>query len=211
MTTSVNIPTLTAGTFKPVRWQLASMLNPGSALVGNSVLEVEIEPFNANLYLLRRPKIVGLTAPLEVKGIHVMIKKASTPGPGSEDPLNDYWSTDDVQVQPSPLPGTLPTTPFNAPPMDARSEPISIVSAQDALSFGFDDLKPGVSIVPEHLSAEVPELPQPGQRAGRRRSFDLCGGFGKREHHDASLERGLHLGDERKSAHARRWYPARRG
>jgi hypothetical protein len=146
--TSVSNGTTTGATFVVMRWQM-NALSPASALMGNSQFEIEIQQLNANTYRIRNPKIVGLTSPVLVKGIHVLIRKSTDAGVGTEDPLGDGWAADSVNVQPKALPVPLPTGPIpNSQILDTNAQGENILSGSDVFTIGFDDLQPGTVVVP---------------------------------------------------------------
>src|SRR5581483_12022391 len=110
--------------------------------------ELEVQQLDAVSYKVRNPKIVGLTSPVLVNGVHIYVKKSTDGGYGTEDPQANYWVNDAVNVQPSPLPATLPTTPLKYPAIDTNAMGVNVISSQDSFSIGFDNLSPGQIVLP---------------------------------------------------------------
>jgi hypothetical protein len=146
----VAIPaTLPSGaTYAVMRWQM-NALAPANALMGNSIFELEIQSLNVNTYKIRNPKIVGLTAPVLMKGLHILIRKSTDPAPGAEDPLGDGWKADSINVQAKALPIPLPATPIaGAQIIDVNNQGENVLSGADFMTIAFDDLTPGSVTVP---------------------------------------------------------------
>jgi hypothetical protein len=144
-------PLPAAPNYVPMRWTLSNQMQPTSTLLNGAVLELEVELLSATSYHVRYPKIVGTTAPVDIAGIHVLVKKAGDPGIGVETAgAGDIWDTITVTAQPSPLPKTLPTAPFNkALALDPNSLVLGVISVPttDQLAVGFDNIQPGGTLV----------------------------------------------------------------
>lgn len=164
VTTTLNLPaTLPTGTtYVAMRWNLAN-LSPASALVSSAYFELEVQKLSATTYRVRYPKIVGLTAPVRITGIHVFAKAASDVGIGVEDiGAGDVWSTDVVTAAVVAKPNGYPATPTaplalgtgtnQAPTLDSFSMVIGIRSNQDAFTVAFDKIETAVALTPTFAS-----------------------------------------------------------
>lgn len=157
VTTSIPLPaTLPTGTtYVPMRWNL-SQVTPANALVAGAIFEIEVQRLSSTTYRVRYPKMVGLTAPVRITGMHVFVKPTGDPGIGVEDlGAGSVWERDIVTAQPIAAPVPLPATPLNAAtylPLDSFSMVIGIRSNQDSFTVAFDKLEAAVATAPTYAS-----------------------------------------------------------
>ncbi len=141
MALPATIPTIMVANPAVVRFPL-SALNPPVSSLTNAILEVEVQMSNATTYRFRRPKIVGNSAAVNVKGVHLYIRPAELTGIGNED-VNQtlIWNMVDVIAAIFAKPATLPATPLGATPLSTSSVFYSKIGTGDVITIGFDDLK----------------------------------------------------------------------
>lgn len=140
MALPATIPTIMVTNPAVVRFPL-SALNPPVSSLTNAILEVEVQMSNATTYRFRRPKIVGNSAAVNVKGVHLYIRPAELTGIGNED-VNQtlIWNMINVTAAVFAKPATLPATPLGATPLSTSSVFYSKIGVGDVIAIGFDDL-----------------------------------------------------------------------
>jgi hypothetical protein len=141
MALPATIPTIMVTNPAVVRFPLSALNLPVSSLT-NAILEVEVQMSNATTYRFRRPKIVGNSAAVSVKGIHLYIRSATATGIGAEDTSQTLiWNMIDTSAAVFAKPANLPATPLGATPLSTSSVFYPKVGAGDTITIGFDDLK----------------------------------------------------------------------
>jgi hypothetical protein len=139
-TSAVTIPANIPGpgtTFSIMRWPLTTTTPISSAQVAGGYFELQIQLLTPTSYRITMPKLAVGRATI-VTSVHVMIKPASTPGNGEEDPLAMDWATINTNVAAFTVPTTLPTTSFNVTALSPDSMVIPVLSSSDQLVIGFD-------------------------------------------------------------------------
>ncbi|MGE4132278.1 MAG: hypothetical protein AB7F86_11615 [Bdellovibrionales bacterium] len=135
-----NLPSLMAN---PVVMRFAlSKLQPQMSSVSSAILEIEIQMANATHYRISRPKIVGNSAAISLDSLHVFVKSASDSGLGLEDTnQGSLWVNSPVTLQPTSLPGNLPTGPLTVGILHNNAIQLPALSSSDQLTIVIDSLK----------------------------------------------------------------------
>ena len=135
------IPAATSANPAVLRFPLKN-LKPDLAALKDAILEIEIQMINPTTYRVLKPKVAGNSAPVTFEGIHVYVKQASGGGIGNEDgDQGELWVDASGTAAVFALPRTMPTTPLRATPIVPGAILIEKLSASDALTVGFEDVR----------------------------------------------------------------------
>lgn len=141
-----NIPALNSNAATAViRFELSQM-QPAHPALGNAILEIEVRKATSTTYRLDRAKLVGNTAAVMVKGIHVYIKPQGAPGVGTEDTNQGMgWVSVQATAPTFARPATLPTTPLGATPVTNGAINAAVrtttTGVNDVITIGFENLQ----------------------------------------------------------------------
>jgi hypothetical protein len=134
------MPTLSAAPAM-LRFNL-SKLSPAVAALGGAVFEIQIQKANATEYRITAPRLVGNSAAVNLRGIHVFVRSSSDTGYGSEDPAQGLvWTEVTMTIAPSALPNPLPAGALAGVPLSTITLNIQAQSASDVFMIGFDQLR----------------------------------------------------------------------
>ena len=126
------IPTIQSGTTATMTFSLASL---GVPSLSNATFNVSIQMINPTEYRVSSPIISGNTAAVNVTGIHVYLRPATTlTGVGAEDPNQGIGWDSLIVTVPSNNTGSIATTTI-----DIQQQ--SVPPAVDSLTIGFDKLQ----------------------------------------------------------------------
>jgi hypothetical protein len=94
---------------------------------------------------VRYPKILNLSASLQVKGVHLLLKKSTEAGYGAEQPLATEWASDNwvAPVIRTPVTNPSPIPTATAAPLDPDAQALSLLSSSDQIAVRFEFLGPG--------------------------------------------------------------------